>query len=73
MYKLLVLACVLAVAAAAPKPGYVYSPAFTNPFAAPLTAAYTAPAPLAYSAYTAPLAYSYGYNFAAPYSAYYYK
>ncbi|KAF9803033.1 hypothetical protein SFRURICE_012278 [Spodoptera frugiperda] len=62
MFKsIIVLACMLVAAIADPKPGVLYSAAYT----APVAAAYTAPvvsaaytAPLAYSAYTAPLAAS---------------
>ncbi|VVD01315.1 unnamed protein product [Leptidea sinapis] len=79
MFKLFLVACFFAVAAA--KPG-VFPVAYTAPVAAaytaPVAAAYTAPvaaaytAPLgysAYSAYTAPLAYS-AYTYASPYSYY---
>uniref|UniRef100_A0A2H1VAT5 SFRICE_022182 n=1 Tax=Spodoptera frugiperda TaxID=7108 RepID=A0A2H1VAT5_SPOFR len=74
MFKLFFLACVMAVAIADPKPGVLYSAAYT----APVAAAYTAPvvsaaytAPLAYSAYTAPLAAYSTYPYASPYAAYY--
>ncbi|KAJ8716151.1 hypothetical protein PYW08_013436 [Mythimna loreyi] len=75
MFKLLVLACVMAVAVADPKPGVLYSAAYTAPVAAaytaPVAAAYTAP--LAYSAYTAPLAAYSTYPYASPYATYYVK
>ncbi|XP_026731343.1 pupal cuticle protein C1B-like isoform X2 [Trichoplusia ni] len=76
MFKsMLVLACLMAVAVASPepKPGVLYSAAYTAPVAAaytaPVAAAYTAP--LAYSAYTAPLAAYSAYPYASPYAAYY--
>ncbi|RVE44668.1 hypothetical protein evm_010687 [Chilo suppressalis] len=71
MFKLVILACFLAFAAA--KPGIVAPVAYT----APVAAAYTAP--FAYSAYSAPFAaysspvaaaYS-PYAYASPYAAYY--
>ncbi|CAB3251516.1 unnamed protein product [Arctia plantaginis] len=73
MFKLFVLACMLALVAAdpKPKPGVFYS-AYTAPVAAaytaPVAAAYTAP--LAYSAYTAPVAAYSAYTYASPYSTY---
>ncbi|XP_041987519.1 pupal cuticle protein C1B-like [Aricia agestis] len=71
MFKLLLLACFLGVAAA--KPGIVpvaYTAPVAAAYTAPVAAAYTAPvAYSAYSAYTAPLAYS-AYTYASPYSYY---
>ncbi|CAB3259843.1 unnamed protein product [Arctia plantaginis] len=73
MFKFLLLACVLALVAAdpKPKPGVFYS-AYTAPVAAaytaPVAAAYTAP--LAYSAYSAPIAAYSAYPYAAHYSTY---
>ncbi|XP_041987517.1 pupal cuticle protein C1B-like [Aricia agestis] len=71
MFKLFLLACFLAVAAA--KPGIVpvaYTAPVAAAYTAPVAAAYTAPvAYSAYSAYTAPLAYS-AYTYASPYSFY---
>ncbi|KAF9419053.1 hypothetical protein HW555_004380, partial [Spodoptera exigua] len=74
MFKYFVFICMMAVAFADPKPGVLYSAAYT----APVAAAYTAPvvsaaytAPLAYSAYSAPLAAYSAYPYASPYAAYY--
>ncbi|CAB3259849.1 unnamed protein product [Arctia plantaginis] len=73
MFKIFLLACVLALVAADPKPkaGVFYS-AYTAPVAAaytaPVAAAYTAQ--LAYSAYSAPIASYSAYPYASPYSTY---
>ncbi|KAJ8716150.1 hypothetical protein PYW08_013435 [Mythimna loreyi] len=76
MFKyMIVFACMLVAAMAEPKPGVLYSAAYTAPVAAaytaPVAAAYTAP--LAYSAYTAPFAAYSAYPYASPYAAYYLK
>ncbi|KAH9637215.1 hypothetical protein HF086_016237 [Spodoptera exigua] len=67
MFKYFVFICMMAVAFADPKPGVLYSAAYT----APVAAAYTAP--VVSAAYTAPLAYSAysAYPYASPYAAYY--
>ncbi|XP_021181558.3 pupal cuticle protein C1B [Helicoverpa armigera] len=73
MFKLFVFVCMLVAAMAEPKPGVLYSAAYTAPVAAaytaPVAAAYTAP--LAYSAYSAPLAAYSTYPYASPYAAAY--
>ncbi|CAH2244346.1 jg25298 [Pararge aegeria aegeria] len=71
MFKLFFFACFLAFAAAKPA---VFPVAYTAPLAAytaPVAAAYTAP--LAYSAYSAPVAAYSPYTYASPYSAYYFR
>ncbi|XP_047027098.1 pupal cuticle protein C1B-like [Helicoverpa zea] len=74
MFKyMFVFVCMLVAAMAEPKPGVLYSAAYTAPVAAaytaPVAAAYTAP--LAYSAYSAPLAAYSAYPYASPYAAAY--
>ncbi|CAG5025765.1 unnamed protein product [Parnassius apollo] len=67
MFKLILLACFLALAAAKP---HVLPIAYTAAYTAPVAAAYSTPlAYSAYSAYTAPVAYS-AYTYAVPYSYY---
>ncbi|KAF9803024.1 hypothetical protein SFRURICE_012269 [Spodoptera frugiperda] len=75
MFKLLVFACLLAVAVAAPKPAIYYTSPYTA-YAAPVGySAYStqlAYAPLTYSAY-APVSYSaYSVGVSSPYTAIYY-
>ncbi|KAI5645481.1 hypothetical protein NE865_02568 [Phthorimaea operculella] len=71
MFKLVFVACLMALAAASPapepKPGVFAPVAYTAAYTAPVAAAYTAP--VAYSAYS-PYAYS-AYTYASPYAAYY--
>ncbi|KAL0822582.1 hypothetical protein ABMA28_004622 [Loxostege sticticalis] len=71
MFKLLLLAALMAFAAAKPLV-YTYSAPVAAAYAAPYAAPYAAyTAPVAYSAYSAysPVAYS-AYSYAAPYSYY---
>ncbi|XP_045495978.1 cuticle protein 18.6-like [Colias croceus] len=72
MFKLFLVACFLAVAAA--KPGVYYTAPVAAAYTAPVAAAYTAPVAYsaypAYSAYTAPVAAYSAYTYASPYSYY---